>query len=414
MDKNNLLTEHQSGFRPKHSCETALHSIIDKWLCNIDEGKLTGVLFIDLSKAFDTVNHEVLLHKLLSFGICQNSFKWFQSYLSGRSQCVRWKSILSEEKNVTIGVPQGSILGPLFFILSVNDYPKCLKHSNVTIYADDTTQDISHKSIDVIEQKLHEDLLNSMQWMERNKLTMNLKKTQCMLIGTAQKLSQFRKICIKVGDIVLETVTSSKLLGVHKDECLSWSVHIDVLSKKLSQKIGILRRLRNFMSNAALLKIYNIVVFPHFNYCCTVWRAAKNKTYIDRIFRLQKRAGRIILNVKQTQTSTMDILHSLKWMPVHEYFMYRKLILTFKVLNNLTPQYLNVFKLVSQTSTRTTRQSNSSTLLYIPKVRTEYMYYKRSFSISSAILWNELPESVRNCSSLASFKSNNLQYYMNL
>ena len=153
-------------------------------------------------------------------------------------------------------------------------------------------------------------------------------------------------------------------------------------------------------------------MFPHFNYCCTVWCAAKNKTFIDRLFRLQKRAGRIILNVKQTQTSTMDILHTLKWMPVHDYFMYRKLILTYKVLNNLTPQYLNVFKLVSQISTRTTRQSISSTLLYIPKVRTEY--YKRSFSISSAILWNELPESVRNCSSLASFKSHFLQYYMNL
>ena len=108
-------------------------------------------------------------------------------------------------------------------------------------------------------------------------------------------------------------MTSSKLFGVHIDECLTWSVHIDVLSTKMSQKIGILRRLRNFMSNAALLKIYNTVVFPHFNYCCTVWCAAKNKTYIERLFRLQKMAGRIILNVKQTQTSTMDILHSLKW-----------------------------------------------------------------------------------------------------
>ena len=138
-----------------------------------------------------------MLNKLLSFGICQNSFKRFHSYLSGRSQCVRWKSIVSEEKNVTIGVPQRSILGPLFFILFVNDYPKCLKHSNVTIYADDTTQDISHKSIDVIEQKLHEDLLNSMQLMERNKLTMILKKTQCMLIGAAQKLSKVRKYVLK-------------------------------------------------------------------------------------------------------------------------------------------------------------------------------------------------------------------------
>ena len=109
----------------------------------------------------------------------------------------------------------------------------------------------------------------------------------------------------------------------------------------------------------------------------------KTKLLLTDFFRLQVRAGRIILNVKQTQTSTMYILHSLKLMPVHDYFMYRKLILTFKVLNNLTPQYLNVFKLVSQISTRTTRQSISNTLFYIPKARTEYL--KRSFSISSAI-----------------------------
>lgn len=117
LNTNNLLTEHQSGFRHKHSCETALHNIIDKWLNNIDDGKLTGVLFIDLSKAFDTVNHQVLLHKHLSFGICNNSFKWFQSYLYGRTQSVRGKGVLSDEKDVTIGVPQGSIFGPLFFYI---------------------------------------------------------------------------------------------------------------------------------------------------------------------------------------------------------------------------------------------------------------------------------------------------------
>ena len=110
-------------------------------------------------------------------------------------------------------MPQGSILGPLFFILFVNDYPKCLKHSTVTIYADDTTQDVSDKSIDVIEKKLHKDLLNSMNWMSRNKLTMNLKKTQCMLIGTSQKLSKCRKLCVKVGDVLIENVQRAKLTG---------------------------------------------------------------------------------------------------------------------------------------------------------------------------------------------------------
>jgi hypothetical protein len=122
------------------------------------------VLFIDLSKAFDTVNHHVLMHK----------------YLHERSQSVKWKGAISQEKDVTIGVPQGSILGPLFFILFVNDYPICLTPSTVNIYADDTTQDVADKSVDVIERKLKD----SIEWMQKNKLTINLKKTQCMLIGT--------------------------------------------------------------------------------------------------------------------------------------------------------------------------------------------------------------------------------------
>ena len=294
----------------KCSKEGDLHNIIGKWLCKIDAGKLTGVLFIDLSKAFDTVNHDVLLKKLLSFGICQNTFNLFSSYLRNRTQCVKWKGVLSKEKNVTIGVPQGSILGPLFFILFVNDYPKCLKHSTVTIYADDTTQDVSDKSIDIIEKKLHEDLLNSMNWMSRNKLTMNLKKTQCLLIGTSQKLSKCRKLCVK--DVLIENVKCAKLLGVNIDECLSWSVHIDVLCKKLQQKIGVLRRLSSFMSSAALLKIFCTIIFPHFNYCCTVWGTSKNKSNIDHLFKLQKRAARIILHVKQFYTPSAEMFFIFK------------------------------------------------------------------------------------------------------
>jgi hypothetical protein len=186
LSENHLITSSQSGFRPKHSSETALNCLIDRCLKNIDQGKLTGVPFIDLSKAFDTVNHNVLIHKLKSFGICENTVSWFKSYLSSREKSVGWKGVISKPNNITIGVPQGSILGPLFFILFVNDYPKCLKYSNVTIYADDTSQDATNKYVDTIEKKLICDLKSSMNWMNENKLTMNLKKTQCMLVGTKQ------------------------------------------------------------------------------------------------------------------------------------------------------------------------------------------------------------------------------------
>ena len=411
LSENGLITKCQSGFRPKHSCETALNELIDRWLKHIDEGKLTGVLFIDLSKAFDTVNHDVLLHKLLSFGICDKTFLWFKSYLTDRVQSVGWRGAMSKPQNVTIGVPQESILGPLFFILFVNDYPDCLEHSHATIYADDTSKDVCDKSVDVIVEKLTTDLFNSLKWMKQNKLTMNLKKTQCMLIVTCQRLSKCKPFKIQIGDIVLETVKSAKLLGIHIDNCLTWSTHLDLLSSKISRKLGVLRRLRPFMSNDALLKIYNCIVFPHFNYCCTAWSDAKNRSNVDRLFKLQKRAARIILGVRDVLTPTHTLLRQLKWMPLLDYFIFRKLILTFKVLHQMTPEYLNVFKYVHEVHTRVTRQSLDRTLLFIPRARTEY--FKRSFVLSCSALWNNLTSDLRNCTTLESFKRMYLEEYFN-
>ena len=154
-----------------------------------------------------------------------------------------------------------------------------------------------------------------------------------------------------------------RFLGLYIDECLTWSNNTEVLCRKLSQKLGLLRRLSNFMSKEALLKIYNSVVFPHFNYCCTVWHGAKNKQCMDRLFRLQKRAARIILDIKIPHSvSTSYLLSQLKWMPLTDYFMYRKIVLIFKVLHCIAPEYLNVFKYVHEVSTRNTRQSANTNL----------------------------------------------------
>ena len=164
-----------------------------------------------------------------------------------------------------------------------------------------------------------------------------------MLIGTCQKLSKCKPFNIQIGDVLLETVKSAKLLGVHIDNCLTWYTHLDLLANKISKKLGVLRRLRPFMSNDALLKIYNCIIFPHLNYCRTVWSGAKNSSHVDRLFKLQKRAARIILGVRDVLTPTHSLLRQLKWMPLPDYFIFRKLILTFKVLHHMTPEYLNVF-----------------------------------------------------------------------
>ena len=165
------------------------------------------------------------------------------------------------------------------------------------------------------------------------------------------------------------------------------------------------------MSNDALLKIYNCIVFPHFNYCCTVWSDAKNRSNVDRLFKLQKRAARIILGVRDVVTPTHTLLRQLKWMPLLDYFIFRKLILTFKVLHQMTPEYLNVFKYVHEVHTRVTRQSLDRTLLFIPRARTEY--FKRSFVLSCSALWNNLTSDLRNCTTLESFKRMYLEEYFN-
>ena len=205
---------------------------------------------------------------------------------------------------------------------------------------------------------------------------MNLKKTQCTLIGTLPKIINLLKI--QIGDIVLETFKSAKLLGIHIDNCLTWSTHLDLLSSKISRKLDVLRRLRPFMLKDALLKIYNCIVFPHFNYCCTVWSDANNRSNVDRLFKLQKRAPRIILGVRDVLTPTHTLLRQLKWMPLLDYFIFRKLVLTFKVLHQMTPEYLSLFKYVHEVHTRVTRQSLDRTLLFIPRARMEY--FKRSFN----------------------------------
>ena len=176
-----LLNENQSGFRPAHSCETALLNMADHWSKKVDDGYLVGAAFIDLSKAFDTVDHSILLKKLELYGCSYPVLKWFASYLHDRRQFVANKGISSEDKNINIGVPQGSILGPLLFTLYINDLPTVLRHVHTDMYADDTTISVVGKNKAEIEHLLEESMKCVDAWLRKNRLVMNVKKTFVML-----------------------------------------------------------------------------------------------------------------------------------------------------------------------------------------------------------------------------------------
>jgi retron-type reverse transcriptase len=190
MNENKVIAENQSGFRPNHSIETTLlHSIIN-YLDNMDKGLINGVVFIDLKKAFDTVDHALLLAKLERCGVRETTLKWFKSYLHQRKQVCKINNAVSDTVEIHCGVPPGSNLGPLLFNLYINDLPNCLQTTKASMFADDINLSCKGQSSADIECKLNCDLDNIQKWLISNKITLNLTKTEYMLIGSQQRLDK--------------------------------------------------------------------------------------------------------------------------------------------------------------------------------------------------------------------------------
>ncbi len=220
--KNDMLTNSQHGFRPNHSTVTAMLEIANKWFHNIDIGQLNGAIFLDLKKAFDTVDHKILLHKLHLYGIKGIALNWFRSYLSNRKQYCWVNDHLSHPQEMVCGIPQGSILGPLLFLIYVNDLPNCLKHTRCNMFTDDTQINTSSNNIDSIANILNEDLINVSDWMKANKLSLNASKTEYMVIRSHNRLHQTQSDPpMTLGDNQIKRVKVTKSLGLMIDETLT-------------------------------------------------------------------------------------------------------------------------------------------------------------------------------------------------
>ena len=189
LNNYNFLTTCQSGFRSLHSTLTALLEATNSWSVNIDNGLINGVVFIDLKKAFDTIDHNVILKKLRNYGVDLNSLKWFESYLTNRTQKCRVNDHLSKTNPVTCGVPQGSNLGPLLFLIYINDLPNCLKCATPRMFADDTSISYAANSMDELQSVVNSELENLHKWLNTNKLSLNIAKTEFMIIGSRQRVS---------------------------------------------------------------------------------------------------------------------------------------------------------------------------------------------------------------------------------
>ena len=227
-------------------------------------------LFIDLFKAFDTVDHQILLNKLYHYGIRGIAFNWFSSYLSDRQQYVQYNGVNSSRRCIKCGVPQGSVLGPLLFLVYINDMCNVSKILDLIRFADDTNVFFSHKNVDVIQKTLNDELPKLSDWCNANKLSVNLKKSKFMIFRPRQK-RQTLDIKLEINHCAIERVKETLFWGVILDETFSWKPHIANVARKISKSIGVNYKASFCLPTSSLLTLYYSLVYLYLVYCVSVW-----------------------------------------------------------------------------------------------------------------------------------------------
>jgi hypothetical protein len=347
---------------------------------------------VDLSKAFDTLNHNILLHKLSSYGIRGLAKDWFQSYLENRDQFVNFNNVLSTRSKITTGVPQGSILGPLLFLLYINDICKSSKILRFILYADDTNIFFSCDNVDQLCDVVNRELQGVTQWFKANRLSVNLKKTNFVIFGNQAKLKKVKKCEIILDNIKISMADTAKFLGVVIDKNLSWTCHIHYVQGKIAKNIGIIKRLKFRLPQKTLNTLYNSLVLPYLNYCNIVWGSNK-PTRLQSLFLLQKRCMRIVTNSPyNTHSSPLFIkLNQLKIFDLNKLaiatFMYRS------HKHCLPNNFSNYFCNNSSIHDYFTRQSSK---LHISYTRTDVM--KLQVRVCGPKLWNSINPALINSS----------------
>ena len=345
--ENKLLYDSQYGFRKRHSTELAALEFIDKIATHLDQGKLPLAIFLDLSKAFDTIDHSILINKLEYYGIKGNALNWFKSYLQNRKQFVQYKDSISDYSTIQTGVPQGSILGPLLFIIYMNDIARVTKSFHFTLYADDTTllEPLCSFTLNqnlesgVLSEAINKELKLITDWLCLNKLSLNAKKTKMMIFHHRQKNIARIKLKLLINNTPIECVSEFNFLGVVIDKHITWNSHIQKISGKIACIAGTLTRLKRFLPKAILKIIYNALIQPHLNFGVLLWGSNTK-----RIYKLQKWALRAITCSKYN-AHCMPLFKELKLLRIQDIYKLNMLKFYYKYKKSILPNYFrDMFK----------------------------------------------------------------------
>jgi hypothetical protein len=336
---HNILAANQFGFREKHSTFMALLNLVDRISGKIDNKEYSIGIFMDLSKAFDTVDHGIFLDKLELYGVRGVALKWFKSYLEHRSQFVQINNIQSSMLPITCGVPQGSILGPLLFIVYINDIIHVSDIADIMLFADDTNMFFSRSSFDTLLTLVNNELLKISKWFKLNKLSLNIKKTNYILFRSKRKALTDRRINIAIDGINILEVTKIKFLGVVINQTLTWNDHIMIIKQKIAKNVGILTRVRYCIPRCVLLSLYHVLIELYLMYCNIVW-ATQNTVALNSLLLCQKRVVRII-TFSHWLSHTKPIFKKYCILTVCDINWLQVARFMFSIMYNLTNQYKN-------------------------------------------------------------------------
>ena len=337
LKDNNLLYCYQSGFRKKHSTDTCLIDLMDYLHKNISEGKYVGMVLLDLQKAFDTVDHDILCNKLKHMGV--GCIRWFESYVKDRLHVVTLDGTNSEPGLVTCGVPQRSILDPLLFVCYVNDMPMSIK-CKLLLYADDSALLISGKDLQSIAHELSNELKSCYDWLVDNKLSLHLGKTESILFSTKKKNILDNNYQVYCNSTPIKQVNNIEYLGLTLDNTLSGESITSNIIKKASSRLKFLYRYKSMLKEQSRKILCSALIQCHFDYCCSSWYSNLNKMQKKSLLVMQNKIVRFILDLgPRAHLSTIEY-KKVNMLPVSYRVKQLKLNHVFNIYNDKCSLYL--------------------------------------------------------------------------